>query len=42
MIILACIILAFKMKYMEFRFKDVVYGFYRVMSFRCHKNDPFD
>lgn len=35
-------ILAFKMKYMEFKFKDVIYGFYRIMCFRCGTNDPFD
>lgn len=38
MVILASIVLAFKLKYMEFRVSDLVYSFYTVMSFRCHTN----
>lgn len=42
MIILASMVLAFKLKYMEFRISDMVYSFYSVMSFRCQTNEPYD
>lgn len=42
MILLASLILAFKMKYMEIRFKDVLFAYYRIITFRCRVLDPFD
>jgi len=41
-IVLACIILAHKLKYMEFRIKDIVFGFYKVINYRTANNEPFD
>lgn len=42
MIMLAAMILGFKLKYMEFRVKDIVFGFYKVMNYRTGSNEPFD
>lgn len=42
MILLAAMILGFKLKYMEFRIKDLVFGFYKVMNYRTGSNEPFD
>lgn len=42
MIMLACIVLAFKLKYMEFRFKDIIFFYLQIVNFRCQKNDLID
>ncbi len=38
MIILAALVLACMLKYMDFKIKDIVYSFYRVMCFKCQTN----
>lgn len=42
MIVLGAMILACKLKYMEFRIKDVVYCFYKVISYRACNSEPYD
>jgi hypothetical protein len=42
MVILGCMILAFKLKYMDFRLNEIVFSFYTVMSFRCQVNEPIN
>jgi hypothetical protein len=42
MVILGCIILAFKLKYMDFRLKEIVFSFYKIMSFRCQVSEPIN